>query len=118
MRDDGVKIYCNTADPGGVGTNILQNIAGSGTLQKFINAAYIIVGKLGGVWHPETAALTTLYLATSPEIDDQDISGSFFIPIAERFDALITAKHCPACADRTLQTQLWHLTEQAIKSKL
>jgi retinol dehydrogenase-14 len=106
-RLEGEGIFVNCLDPGGVGSNILGNTFESWGLPKgFAEAFYTGLGATHLlVWNADTAALTPLYLATSPEIEAQGIHGQYFLPIAERWPT-----HHPGAEDKALGKRLWEFT--------
>ena len=55
-------------------------------------------------------AVTQLYLATSEEIEERDITGQFYIPVANPsiYDAHVEAH----VANRTLTSALWKLSDE------
>eukprot|EP01062_Namystynia_karyoxenos_P045605 TRINITY_DN3391_c0_g1_i1.p1 TRINITY_DN3391_c0_g1~~TRINITY_DN3391_c0_g1_i1.p1 ORF type:complete len:310 (+),score=56.32 TRINITY_DN3391_c0_g1_i1:86-1015(+) len=57
------------------------------------------------LWDAETASLTQLYAAVSPEIAERNITGKYFHPIAR------VTEPDPATADAALQRRLWDFTE-------
>ncbi|KAJ3290679.1 Retinol dehydrogenase 14 [Borealophlyctis nickersoniae] len=61
-----------------------------------------------------TGALTQLYVATSPDIEKDQISGAYFVPIATRRDEDLT----PAARDGMLAAKLWKFTEVLVKEKI
>ena len=57
------------------------------------------------------AALTPLYLGTSPEIEEKDIRGRYFIPIANEIQPSLHARN------EDLQEKLWTFSESLAKEK-
>lgn len=106
-RLDKEDIFVNCLDPGGVGSNILGNTFEQWGIPKaWAEAFYNTLGATNlFVWHSETAALTPLYLATSPKIVEERIQGKFFLPIAEQWPT-----HHPAAEDEKLAADLWSFT--------
>ena len=104
---EGEGIFVNCLDPGGVGSNILGNTFESWGLPKgFAEAFYVGLGATHMlVWNADTAALTPLYLATSPEVEAQQIHGQYFLPIAERWPT-----YHPGAEDEALGKRLWQFT--------
>jgi hypothetical protein len=64
------------------------------------------------MWNPETASLTQLYAATSPEIVEKRITGQYLVPVARICEPSDVAKNL------TLQQALWDTTEELIREKL
>lgn len=54
---------------------------------------------------PHSGALTQTYLAASPEVEEQDIRGRYFVPIA------LPATPSHHATNVTLQEQLWSISE-------
>lgn len=73
------RVWVNVAHPGYVATNLNRSAMESmgKTVGKISEVMTSIVGMT-----PEVGALTQLYLATSPEVENKDIRGRYFIPIA------------------------------------
>lgn len=74
------KVYVNIAHPGYVDSN-LANRTGE-TYGSFTGKMSSLAPKVFGM-KPKQGALTQLYLATSPEIEERDVRGRYFIPIAK-----------------------------------
>jgi len=74
-RVAGKQIYVNTLHPGMIPSD-LQNNMTVWPLTAFIIRRLMIT--------PEEGALTQLYLATSPEVEKDDIRGQYYVPIAKR----------------------------------
>ncbi|KAI8357601.1 hypothetical protein B0O80DRAFT_424608 [Mortierella sp. GBAus27b] len=73
------RVYVNIVHPGAVDTELGRHAGdtfGNFIVKPLRVAAFLFTMK------PAVAALTTLYLATSPEIEEKDIRGRYFIPIA------------------------------------
>ncbi|KAF9092037.1 hypothetical protein BGX23_004677 [Mortierella sp. AD031] len=60
----------------------------------------------------EVGALTQLYLATSTEIEEKDIRGRYFIPVANE---ILPSSHA---RDEKLQEKLWAWTEEVVSEKV
>jgi NAD(P)-dependent dehydrogenase (short-subunit alcohol dehydrogenase family) len=80
------NVTVNCLNPGVVSTKMLRTSSGS----------------LGGI-SPEEGAVTSVYLATSPEVEN--ITGQYFV----RKQSVPSS---PASHDRTLQRELWRVSEQ------
>ncbi|KAF9083209.1 hypothetical protein BGX27_004222 [Mortierella sp. AM989] len=61
---------------------------------------------------PKDGSLTQLYAATSPEIEDGDLRGRYFIPIANEILPSGYAR------DEKLQEKLWDFSENLVKEKI
>jgi NAD(P)-dependent dehydrogenase (short-subunit alcohol dehydrogenase family) len=91
-RLQGAGVTANCLHPGFVATNIGQN--GVGSVGRSI--VKLIFSRLG--ISPEEGAKTSIYLASSPEIEG--ITGKYFIKS-------IPVRSAPISYDETLQRQLW-----------
>ena len=91
-RLQGAGVTANCLHPGFVATNIGQN--GVGTVGRSI--VKLIFSRLG--ISPEEGAKTSIYLASSPEIEG--ITGKYFIKS-------IPVRSAPISYDEALQRQLW-----------
>lgn len=60
----------------------------------------------------EKGALTQVYLSTDPQIDDKDISGKFFVPVAKEE---VLNKYA---MDANLAKELWMWTSKIVVEKL
>lgn len=60
---------------------------------------------------PYQGALTSLYVATSPDIREQNLRGRFFIPIAKLSQAKGLAK------DIERQKDVWELSERLLQER-
>ncbi|CAG8581728.1 5589_t:CDS:2 [Cetraspora pellucida] len=61
---------------------------------------------------PDDGALTQLYCATSPEIEENNYRGKYFIPFGELGETSDHAKN------EELAKKLWHFSETFVKEKL
>lgn len=85
--------HTNDMEPS-ICTEIMKNFASAGAISV------------------EDGALTQLYCATSPEVQNKNIRGKFFIPIAHELDPM------PEVESKELQEQLWTYSEEVRKNKL
>nr|CAG8516214.1 10061_t:CDS:2 [Entrophospora candida] len=71
---EGKKIYVNSLHPGNVNTELIGKITNKWTapLWGLAKCIFLIT--------PDDGALTTLYCATSPEIENKNLRGKYFIP--------------------------------------
>ncbi|KAF9537940.1 hypothetical protein EC957_007442 [Mortierella hygrophila] len=75
------RVYVNVAHLGLVATEIGRSSKDMmGTVGD--KAGQLLNAVMG--YSAEEGALTQLYLATSPEIENRDVTGQYFIPIAKR----------------------------------
>ena len=80
-----------------------QDLFGHGLTLHLKNLIFSLVY----MW-PEDGALTQLYLATSPEVESQDITGAYFTPVAKRgqVSSLVTVE---------TQVKLWEMSLEMAK---
>jgi len=107
-RLEGKRIYVLSLHPGYVATDLQRNLYDWGFFWRML-------GKLGYALvalSPEKGALTQLYAATSPEIEEKNYRGEYFVPIAKR--------ETPSEFSRNpeLAKKLWSFTEDLLKQKL
>jgi NAD(P)-dependent dehydrogenase (short-subunit alcohol dehydrogenase family) len=98
LESTGVTVNC--LHPGFVATNIGQNNAPS-----FMRPVIKSIFSLGGI-PPEKGAQTSLYLASSPEVDGA--SGRYFVKSVPR-------RSHPVTYDEALQKQLWQACEKLVQ---
>src|SRR5690242_17035852 len=72
QRLAGKKVYCNAIHPGFVPTEATLHT--SGFVGALISVAVKVLGRT-----PEDGALTSLYAATSPEVEQLDIRSKYLI---------------------------------------
>jgi NAD(P)-dependent dehydrogenase (short-subunit alcohol dehydrogenase family) len=102
-------LYVNAAHPGFVNAQgITRHIAES--MGKFTYHAGRIFQSLVALSVPD-GALTQIYLAGSPEIEDQAISGAYYGPIAEPYEMSDAAR------DPDLAARLWTFSRELIRLK-
>ncbi|KAG0325228.1 hypothetical protein BGZ99_000943 [Dissophora globulifera] len=103
------KVYVNIAHPGYASTELIRHSKdmGGAVYGKIMECVTRTVAM-----DPERSALTQLYLASSPEIEEQNIRGRYFIPIANEIEPSAYAR------DEELQEKLWIFSEKLYKEKL
>ncbi|KAI9233721.1 MAG: hypothetical protein BYD32DRAFT_373071 [Podila humilis] len=100
------QVYVNSLHPGHVSTNMAQTGRGSFSGNVFARATELFA------MTPKDGALTQLYCATSPEIENKDLRGRFFIPFG-------LESRCNPLAEREdLQEKLWEVSEKLVKEKV
>lgn len=99
-------VYVNALHPGHVSTNMAQTGRGS-----FGGNLFATVTELMGM-SPKKGALTQLYCATSPEIENMDLRGRFFIPFG------VESRCNPLAEKEDLQEKLWEISEKLMKEKV
>lgn len=86
-------VYVNVAHPGLVATEL--NRSNEAAFGKFGSRFLEALNKIFVV-KPEVGALTQLYCATSPKIEERDCRGKYFIPIAHDLDpSKLPPSHTP-----------------------
>ncbi|ORY81516.1 hypothetical protein BCR37DRAFT_380416 [Protomyces lactucae-debilis] len=100
------KLLCNSAHPGLVSTDMLQAFGKPwGALAAaFSKSLVVLMTALGIFLNPEEGALTQLYLGTAHEVSERQISGKYFVPIANQNKMM-------AAATETNAEKLWKTTE-------
>jgi len=102
------QIYVNAVHPGWVATDLQRHIEAWGTiakyLSKFVSSTFALT--------PEEGALTQLYVATSPEIEQKNYRGEYFVPFAK------LATPSSFASNPELAQKLWDFTQQILKEKL
>jgi NAD(P)-dependent dehydrogenase (short-subunit alcohol dehydrogenase family) len=99
-RLQGTGVSANCLHPGFVATNIGQN--GVGAVGRSITK---LIFSISGI-SPEEGAKTSIYLASSPEIEG--VTGKYFAKC-------IPVQSAPISYDKTLQRQLWEESEKLVK---
>ncbi|KAG1457017.1 hypothetical protein G6F46_007152 [Rhizopus delemar] len=98
------KVYANCNHPGIVRTQLFRHVYSIGSIMDRIRDFFSISA--------EDGALTQLYLATSPEIEEKNIKGQYYVPLG----APSTPKGIAASDEHLLE--LWDFTENLIKEKI
>ncbi|GHO77888.1 short-chain dehydrogenase [Ktedonobacter sp. SOSP1-85] len=99
LKDTSVTV--NALHPGFVATNISQNAA-PGPLKPFMS----VVGRFMGI-NVEAGAKTSIYLASSPEIEG--VSGKYFVKCAPVTSSKLSY-------DEELQKRMWEVSEELTKT--
>ncbi|CAM0140824.1 unnamed protein product [Umbelopsis sp. WA50703] len=94
-------VYVNSNHPGVVDTEIARYM-------RFPMKQIIDWMKI----NPQDGALTQLYLATSPEIEEKDIRGKYYVPFASE------ATPQGHSTSQKNQTELWEYTEKILEEKI
>ncbi|RUS34753.1 hypothetical protein BC938DRAFT_478748 [Jimgerdemannia flammicorona] len=107
LEAKGVKnVYVNANHPGFVATDLHRHA--EATTPKFIAdfvTNYIHIS-------PEVGAVTHMYLATSPEVEEKDIRGQYYVPTAKPGHISWAAR------DDKLAEELWAWTVNTLKEKV
>ncbi|KAI7906118.1 NAD(P)-binding protein [Cokeromyces recurvatus] len=99
------NVYVNCSHPGAVKTDLYRHLTriDEKTFVSFINLFLIT---------PEDGAITQLYLATSPEVEQKDIKGHYYVPYAS------PNKPYGVAASKDAPKELWDFTEKLLKEKV
>ncbi|KAJ3257821.1 hypothetical protein HK103_004289 [Boothiomyces macroporosus] len=105
-------LLANSVHPGWVNTELDRGIQQSaGIFYTITYPANWLTQKLIALT-PLQGALTSLYCATSPEIEEKKIRDKYFIPIANEQES------SPLSRDEALSEKLWKFTEDLVNEKL
>lgn len=112
-RISGRGVQVNAIHPGGVASDFARNgLLAAGFSESVADGIHTIMTKglvyTGFVFDVEGGALTQLYAAMSPDIEAQNVTGKYFVPIA-----LALPSH-PHADNITMQDQLWALSEKLV----
>ncbi|GAB5587902.1 hypothetical protein Unana1_02802 [Umbelopsis nana] len=103
LEKKGVKnLYVNCNHPGVVRTELMR-YTGNPILRAIVHSMSI---------EAEDGAITQMYLATSPEIEEKDIHGKYYIPYGVE-----ATPQCHATSQAN-QTELWDFTEKILYEKV
>jgi hypothetical protein len=109
----GDKIYANSLHPGVVRTELSRGIQESmGRVLSLLVAPIFYTFSYVVMISPKDGALTSLYCATSPDIENKQIKDKFFVPFAKEEEPL------PIARDDALAKKLWEFTEKLVNEKL
>ncbi|KAF0461267.1 NADP-binding protein [Gigaspora margarita] len=107
-RLSGTNVYCNSLHPGIIKTELTRGVVANwGSWIKplvYLSTFFMIT--------PDDGALTQLYCATSPEIEEKNHRGKYFVPFGEVDEPVAQGK------DEELAKKLWDFSENLIKEKL
>ncbi|KAG0063175.1 hypothetical protein BGZ89_010090, partial [Linnemannia elongata] len=103
------KVWVNIAHPGIVKTNLGKSTKDS--MGESLGKLMDVVSSVTAMT-PEKGALTQLYLATSPEVENKDIRGRYFIPTANEILPTVESR------DEELQEKLWTFSENLAREKV
>ncbi|KAF0461272.1 NADP-binding protein [Gigaspora margarita] len=107
-RLSGTNVYCNSLHPGAIKTELTRGIVANwGSWTKPIISIIQLF-----LLTPDDGALTQLYCATSPEIEEKNFRGKYFVPFGEIEEPSAQGK------DEELAKKLWDFSENLIKEKL
>ncbi|KAF8950753.1 hypothetical protein BGZ52_001527 [Haplosporangium bisporale] len=102
------NVYVNASHPGIVRTEI-----GRRSEEHYGPNLSRVMELLTGIvfYTPKEGCLTQVYCATSPEIENRDVRGKYFIPIANEL------RPNPASEDVEAQEALWTYSEKLVQEK-
>ncbi|CAG8779575.1 30819_t:CDS:2, partial [Racocetra persica] len=105
----GTNVYCNCLHPGAINTELTRGLVSNWgywikPIVDTISAIFLLT--------PDDGALTQLYCATSPEIEEKNHRGKYFIPYGELGETSDFGK------DEELAKKLWDFSENLVKEKL
>jgi hypothetical protein len=108
----GKTVIANSVHPGGVATELVRGPIEFSSVLKFMQPF------IGAVMNttlltPAQGALSTLYAATSPEIEKQNYRACYFVP-----HGVISTDINPLSLSNALAEKLWTYTEDLCKAKL
>lgn len=109
-RLESEQVFVNIVHPGMIKTRMGNTYADN--MEPSIRIDIMKKISSAGSISVADGALTQLYCATSPEINNKNIRGKFFIPIAHELDPM------PEVESKELQEQLWTYSEEVVKQKL
>ncbi|CAJ1405066.1 unnamed protein product [Effrenium voratum] len=106
------QIFANVCHPGGIHTNLAKHVLKESE-QSFGQMASVFQSNLQELifLSPLRGAVTQLYLATSPEIESQNIRGQYYRPQAMSGDS-------PKFSTEELEEKLWALSEKLVAKYL
>jgi NAD(P)-dependent dehydrogenase (short-subunit alcohol dehydrogenase family) len=106
-------IYANAVHPGVVRTELLRGFLGDGRIgQVLLSIVNLITMPL--FLSPQRGALTSLYCAASPEIEDKALNGQYFYPIAKHYPEGLSSY----AKNEELGRKLWDFSEEYIQKVL
>mmetsp|Transcript_4863 Transcript_4863/g.9136 ORF Transcript_4863/g.9136 Transcript_4863/m.9136 type:complete len:362 (+) Transcript_4863:123-1208(+) len=105
----GKEIYVNSAHPGGVKTDLTRGVKEK-IIKNIHQVAYDALDAFMSMMFmsPADGALTQLFLATSPKVEQEGIRGQYYIP---------TARNGKSCCNKWYHLAAG-MTEQALDEKL
>ncbi|KAF9437412.1 hypothetical protein BGZ76_000835 [Entomortierella beljakovae] len=103
------KVYVNMPHPGFVYTDLQRNNKDS--LGVVAAGMYDLAGKMCAST-PNVGALNQLYLATSPEVEEKNLRGLYFVPVGTE------CRPSHYAMDEELQEKLWSYSEKLVNEKI
>jgi NAD(P)-dependent dehydrogenase (short-subunit alcohol dehydrogenase family) len=109
----GDKMYSNSLHPGVVRTELGRGLFESmGPTLSFVVSPILYMFSFFVQIGPKEGALTSLYCATSPDIETKQIKDKYYVPFAKEEEPLAISR------DDALATKLWEFTEKLVNEKL
>lgn len=97
-------MYVNSNHPGMVQSELSRHVVGAKSIGEFFYNLFCISTVDG--------ALTQLYLATSPEVEEKNIKGKYYVPFAS------PSAPTGVAASEDAPLELWEFTENLLKEKV
>jgi retinol dehydrogenase-12 len=104
LEAKGSNVYINCCHPGGVRSELSRHMFSPKSFAERIYNLILIPA--------EDGAVTQMYLATSPEVEEKNIKAQYYVPYA----TLDKPRGVAAQDDAPLQ--LWDFTEKLLKEKV
>ena len=106
-------VYANALHPGFVRTELLRGPMGYGTFGAILSNISLILTYPFSIDAPR-GALTSLYLATSPEVEKEEIKDQYYVPLAKPMPSHLSEQ----AKDLELAAKLWDFTESLVQKAL
>ncbi|KAK9674654.1 hypothetical protein K7432_017046 [Basidiobolus ranarum] len=106
-RLEGKGVYVNAVHPGTVNTDLFKDLTSLPYIGGLFSNLFYYTAET-----PANGALTTLYCATSPEIEENEFHGEYFVPYG------IIATPSKIAQDPKEAEKLWDFVEQLVNEKL
>ncbi|KAF9114190.1 hypothetical protein BGX27_011463 [Mortierella sp. AM989] len=103
------QVYVNMPHPGFVYTDLARNNKAS--FGAIAAGMYDLAGKMCAST-PDVGALNQLYLATSPEVEEKNLRGLYFVPVGNE------CRPSHYALDEELQERLWAYSEKLMHQKI
>jgi len=102
------KVFANSLHPGVIKSEINRHVL-SRTLALF---RPLVKGFIGLMTSPENGALTQLYLSTSPDVEEKNIRGEYYVPVGKK------GRLSPLGCNDEQAKKLWDFSVKFIKEKV
>ncbi|KAI9267744.1 hypothetical protein EDC94DRAFT_646495 [Helicostylum pulchrum] len=104
LEAKGSNVYVNCNHPGSVQSELSRHIVGPSSIGEYIYNKFCCT--------TEDGALTQLYLATSPEVEEKKIKAQYYVPFASPGTTVGVSTQSDA------PLELWEFTENLLKEKV